>query len=502
MSGLSVFKQPKPFYLIFLIEIWERYGFYGVQALIVLFMVKHLGYTDKAADSMFAAFIALVFLLPAVGGYIGDNILGTKRTILMGAVLLSIGYALLSLHSLSHHIALPLAIIAVGNGFFKANPSSLLSKVYESVEMNPDSGFTLYYMAINMGSFFSTAFSPVISSYYGWSAGFFASCIGLLLALGTFLCLKNWVKDYGSEPDHKPVVHSKLLGVVSLSFLLILASTFLLSHRKIMASLLGIGIIVFLLFYLYEMNRAKRTESRGMLLFIILFFQAVVFFVIYFQMPMSLTLYTLRNVDHHILGFPVEAASFQALNPIWIVAMSPVMAFIYQNLSSKQRDPSMATKFALGTLLAGLSMLVLPIGNLFASQGIANSGWLVLCYFLQATGELLVSALGLSMVTRYIPQRLTGFVMGFWFMSTSIASIISGFIAGLANIPKEVTDPLISLPIYSHLFTEIGLITVGIAAVMFLCTPLLNRLDKSEHPVDPLKTENHLHAALPEEGVV
>jgi len=148
--------QPKPFYLIFFLEIWERFGYYGVQALLVLYMVQRFGFTDVRADLLFAAFSALVFLFPCVGGYIGDKVLGTKRTILLGAITLAIGYLLLSLPGTSPgFLPLPLAVIAVGNGLFKANPSSLLSKVYEGTEYNLDSGFTLYYMAVNVGAFVS-----------------------------------------------------------------------------------------------------------------------------------------------------------------------------------------------------------------------------------------------------------------------------------------------------------------------------------------------------------
>ena len=171
-------KQPKSFYLIALLEIWERFGYYGVQAIIVVFMVKQLGYTDKYADILFTSFAALVFLLPALGGYIGDSYLGTKRTILFGAFTLAIGYGLLSLPEIGqNYLALPLAVIAVGNGLFKANPSSLLSKIYQREQRSADRGFTLYYMSVNIGSFLSMSSTPIISKHFGWHMGFLACFI-------------------------------------------------------------------------------------------------------------------------------------------------------------------------------------------------------------------------------------------------------------------------------------------------------------------------------------
>lgn len=223
MSVQSLAAQPKPFYVIFLIEIWERFGFYGVQALLVLYMVQQLGYQDSHADFLFAAFSALVFLLPCLGGYIGDKVLGTKRTILLGAVVLALGYLLLSLPIISnHHLALPLAFITVGVGLFKANPSSLLSKVYEETPHNLDSGFTLYYMAINIGGAISMNLTPILNKIFGWHVAFSVCCAGMLLAILNFLFMRKSILGVGSKPDQKPMRWDYfgyvLFGIVVLIF--------------------------------------------------------------------------------------------------------------------------------------------------------------------------------------------------------------------------------------------------------------------------------------------
>ena len=443
----QLLSQPKPFYLIFFIEIWERFGFYGVQAIVVLFMVERLNYSDVEADLLFTAFSALVFLFPALGGYVGDYILGTKRTILLGAVVLAIGYLLLSLPMINeHYLQFPLAVIAVGNGLFKANPSSLLSKVYHETKHNQDSGFTLYYMAINVGSLVSISLTPWLSKLFGWSIGFLCSFVGLMLGIINYSIMRKSIVKYGSKPDFEKMRYGRLSAVVLISLIMIGICFWLLSHHNILSWLLVVSGIVMLLFFLWEIIQAKHKERKGMILFLILFLQAIIFFILYFQMPTSLTLFALRNVEHHILWIPVQPANFQALNPFWILVLSPILAVFYTSLSKRKKDISLPTKFAMGTLLAGLAFLVLPIAGYFARQtGVVNSMWVVLSYFLQSTGELLVSALGLSLVSRFVPQRLMGYTMGLWFLSISIASIIAGHVASIASIPKGIShDPRIS----------------------------------------------------------
>lgn len=194
-------------------------------------------------------------------------------------------------------------------------------------------------------------------------------------------------------------------------------------------------------------------------------------------MPTSLSLFALRNVDHSILGIPIQPAQFQMLNSFWVMAMSPVMAWFYQCLDKHNRDLSLPAKFSLGTLLSGLAFLCLPLGSFFNHQGVISGMWLVFSYWLQSTGELLVSALGLSLAARYVPQRLMGFIMGLWFLCASLASIIAGKVASIASIPGNISrDPYLSLPIYNHLFIKIGSTTLVVSLVMFTLVPFLKKL--------------------------
>jgi len=482
---LHTLKQPKPFYLIFFIELWERFGFYGMQALIVLYFVKHLGFDDAHADNLFGAFTALVYLLPTLGGYIGDRLLGTKRTIILGTLILILGYTCLALPSIKS-IYFPLSLIVVGVALFKPNPSSLLSKIYQGDESRLDGGFTLYYMAINIGSFISMLLTPYISLFFGWHTAFGICAIGLVLALITYLAMSKTVKDYGSPPDFAPLNYGILFLVLCMVVALSLLSLFLLYHYTLSGWMILFGGLIILAVFLSEIIKSPGHEKKSLILCLILIFQATIFFVLYFQMFTSVNLFALRNVAHSLWGIHIEPASYQALNALWIMILSPVLAMVYNWLAMRNSDLSMPTKFALGTLLTGLAFLVLNLAaNHLASNGIISGWWIVLFYLFQSTGELLVSALGLAMVARFVPERLMGFTMGAWFLCTSIAGIIAGKVASLSSIPKDMTDPVASLPIYSDLFLKIGGITVAISFVMAIFVPFLKKLSEDAEVEKP-----------------
>jgi POT family proton-dependent oligopeptide transporter len=475
MSG-SVLKQPKAFYLIFFLEFWERFGFYGMQSLLVLFFVKHLGFSDAAADNLFGAFVALGFLLPPLGGYMGDHWLGAKRTVFLGTLLLIIGYASLSIFAATS-IYIPLGIIAVGSGLFKANPANLMTKIYARQKGGLDSAFTLYYMAINLGSFVSIASTPYVSAAYGWSAAFAVCACGLTVALIAFFVFRNLLKAFGAAPDFKAVSFKTIVLVFGLVIVLIAICAWCLYHFTISGWVILTAGLVVVLFFLFQIMRASSVERKPLFVCLILIIQSIIFNVLYYQVPTSLSLFALRNVDPVFLGFHVEAASYRVFNSFWIVVLSPILAIIYNQLATHGKNPGMPSKFAFGTFVTGVAFLSLAFAAKYAAHaGIVSGGWIALFYFLEASGELLISALGLSMVSRYVPKRMLGFTMGVWFFSSSIAGILAGKVAGLASVPRDIVDPIASLPIYHHLFVNLGCIAVGISLVMALFVPTLNRM--------------------------
>ena len=477
--SLNAFKQPKSFYLIFSIELWERFGYYGLQAIMAVYLVKMLGMSEADSITLFSSFSALVYGLVAVGGWLGDKVLGTKRVIVLGILVLATGYGLVawSGHDQSM-VYIGMATIAVGNGLFKANPSSLLSTCYDKDDPRLDGAFTMYYMAINIGSLFSIMATPWLAANYGWSVAFSLSFVGMLITLVNFLFCRRWVKDHGSKPDFAPVNISKLLMTLVGILVVVTIATWLLHNQEIARITLGCIVLGIVLLFGKEAFAMKGAARRKMIVAFLLMLEAVVFFVLYSQMPTSLNFFAIRNVEHSLMGITFQPEQYQALNPFWIMVGSPILAAIYNKMGDRLPMPH---KFAFGMVLCSAAFLVLPLGTKFASDlGIVSVSWLILSYALQSIGELMISGLGLAMVAQLVPQRLMGFIMGAWFLTTAGAAIIAGKIANLMAVPENVTDPLQSLHVYGDVFLQIGIATGVIAVLMLLTAPLLNRMTQGD----------------------
>lgn len=481
--SMNAFKQPKAFYLIFSIELWERFGYYGLQGIMAVYLVKMLGLSEADSITLFSSFSALVYGFVAIGGWLGDKVLGTKRVIVLGSLVLATGYAMIAYsgHDI-YWVYIGMATIAVGNGLFKANPSSLLSTCYEKNDPRLDGAFTMYYMSVNVGSFLSMLATPWLAAKYGWSVAFSLSVVGMLLTLVNFMFCRRWVKSHGSRPDFAPLQIRKLLMVLAGIVLLIALSTWLLHHQIVARwalALISIGIVII---FAKETLSLSGTARRRMVVAFLLMLEAVVFFVLYSQMPTSLNFFAIHNVEHSIFGIAFEPEQYQALNPFWIMLASPILAAIYNRMGDRLPMPH---KFAFGMVLCSAAFLVLPWGATFANeQGIVSVNWLILCYALQSIGELMISGLGLAMVAQLVPQRLMGFIMGSWFLTTAAAALIAGKVATLTAVPADITDAHASLAIYSQVFMQIGIVTAVIAVLMMLTAPKLHRmtLDRNDAP--------------------
>ncbi|CTQ16768.1 putative oligopeptide transporter [Klebsiella variicola] len=477
--SLNAFKQPRAFYLIFSIELWERFGYYGLQGIMAVYLVKQLGMSEADSITLFSSFSALVYGLVAIGGWLGDKVLGTKRVIMLGAIVLAIGYALVAWSGHDAAIVyMGMATIAVGNGLFKANPSSLLSTCYDKNDPRLDGAFTMYYMSINIGSFFSMLATPWLAARFGWSVAFALSVVGMVITIINFAFCQKWVKQYGSKPDFAPVHTGKLLATIAGVVVLVAIATWLLHNQGIARMVLGVVALGIVVIFAKETIGLKGAARRKMIVAFLLMVEAIVFFVLYSQMPTSLNFFAIRNVEHSILGIAFEPEQYQALNPFWIMIGSPILAAIYNKMGDRLPMPH---KFAIGMVLCSGAFLVLPLGAKFASDaGIVSVNWLILSYALQSIGELMISGLGLAMVAQLVPQRLMGFIMGSWFLTTAGAAIIAGKIANLMAVPENVTDPLVSLEVYGHVFLQIGIVTAVIAALMLLTAPKLNRMTQDD----------------------
>lgn len=468
-------EQPRAFHMIFLLELWERFGFYTVQGILTLYFIRYLGYSDLDSYYAFGAFSALVYGLIVIGGYLGDSILGIKRTIVLGLVVLSAGYFALAITD-KEHVFLALGLVCVGNGLFKANPSNLLAKCYKPHDSRLHGGFTLYYMAINLGSMFALVIGPVIASRYGYSSAYLMSAIGLILGLGNYWLQRKHIAHINTLADQRRLSLFYWLLIFAGIFLLTEFSAYLLQHVSLAKNLFWAITCLVLLYYGYLACKESTAAMLRMIVALVLMFEALIFFILYQQMPTSLNLFAVNNVNPDFFGITIDAQSFQALNPIWIILMSPVLVSFYSRLNQKGIPFFTPYKFALGMTLCALSFLVLYFARYFyTDNGMVSSWWLIVSYLFQSLGELLVSALGGAMVAELVPVSMTGFVMGIWFLATAISGFIGASVASYTALPEHIKPGVQSLMLYTDVFACIGLVTLVIAFLMWLVSPYLCR---------------------------
>ena len=477
--------QTRSFSTIFLIEMWERFGYYGMAALLVLFMVQKLGYDDARANLTWGAFTALVYAAPAIGGWIGDKVLGSRRSMTIGAAILALGYVLLAIPSDNVPLLYgALGVIVVGNGLFKSNAANLVRRIYEGDDAKIDSAFTLYYMAVNIGSTFSMLLTPWIATRWGWHAAFAVCAAGMALGLLNYFLMRRTLANVGSVPDDAPVNWGKLGAVLAVGLALVFAVSFVLQHREIARALVWLAGFVILGIFGYLIARSGPGERSGLLVALILIVETILFFIFYQQMSTSLTLFALRNVDWNQTLFGAHLftwipAQYQALNPIWIFALSPLLAWGYTSMAKKKRDLPIAAKFAVGFIVVAIGFFIFGMSGGSADAGKVSSWYMVWGYGFYSLGELLVSGLGLAMMARYVPARMGGFMMGAYFVATGIAQFLGGLVANYASIPDTITDPLQSLPIYTSLFNKLGFVAAGGAVLAIALLPLLKKLSNA-----------------------
>ncbi|MDP1603621.1 MAG: oligopeptide:H+ symporter [Legionella sp.] len=479
---LGLFRaQPRAFHMIFMLEIWERFGFYTVQGILTLYFIRFLGFNDSRAYFTFGAFSALVYGMVAIGGYLGDKVLGTKRTIVLGLITLALGYLALALVD-KEHVFLALGLVCVGNGLFKANPSSLLAKCYTENDPRLHSAFTLYYMAINLGSTVALFIGPALSTHYGYPYAYFLSFIGLLLGLANYWFQRRHVQNINTAADNKKIRFWQWLTVIAGIVLATFFSAYLLQHVMEARALVWLITAAVVGIYFFYMRKEEKPAFMRMVVAFILMVEAIIFFTLYQQMPTSLNLFAVNNVVPTLFGISLDPQSFQALNPIWIITMSPVLAMFYNRLNQKGISFPIPYKFSVGMLCCGVSFLLLFFARFIHDEnGMVSSWWLVASYFFQSTGELFVSALGVAMVAELVPAHITGFVMGMWFLTSSVAGFIGASVASFTSLPENVQPGIESLTLYTSVFACIGIVTLLIGGVMWLISARLSHYIK---PVD------------------
>jgi POT family proton-dependent oligopeptide transporter len=582
----ELFGHPKGLYVCFTTELWERFSFYGMKYLLLLYLTKYHLFTDEAGFDVLGSYAGLVYALPVIGGLIADRYLGMRKSVLFGGILLSMGHILMAVEGhqainyaagtiLANDLTLAsgqvlvagttltesimfrdtaalnvfyfaLALIVMGVGYLKPNISTIVGKLYSKDDPRRDSGFTIFYMGINIGSFFATIICAYLGETYGWKYGFGAAGIGMIIGLFTFMRGQKYLCGH-AEPRDPEILTEKVFGPVNREWLIYLVSVpflavlwLLVQHEPVVyfaqnlflivaivsiilysmvherltdnkqtaylfaagAIILGVialviqvdfvsstaliselllyaAIAAIVAFVIYGFKTHNSAEFGRTVVLMILILSTVVFWALFEQSAGSMTLYADRVVDREVGGITFTAGQFGSLNAGFIMLLSIPFAALWVWLAKRDLEPSTPVKFGLGILQAGLGFGVLVLGAQFPDQaGKVAAIWLALAYLLHTTGELCLSPVGLSAVTKLSISRVVGVSMGTWFLATALSETVAtrlGKLAAIETTGGETTDVASALANYTSLFEFLMYVGVGASLVVFLISPLLRR---------------------------
>lgn len=481
-------KQPQALPYLFLTEVWERFGFYVIQTLLVLYLVQHVGFSDDRSYALTGAFTSLAYMMSWLGGFIADRVLGFRNSVYVGGCLLIMGYLIFLIPGLQS-LYFALAVVVVGTGFFKPNISGLLGTLYEIDDHRREAGFTIFYIGIYLGIVLSTATAGFMQQSVGWYACFIMASLGLMIGLLTFRAGQKTLQQHGLPPiatSTDPIL-IKLLHRPSALLLLILSIIFIL-HIVIRYDtfssilLIGAGSLLMLGLFLRVASLPIPVRNKAWAL-LILMVASVIFWAVYFQMMLSAELFTKRVVERHYFGLEIPPVLFLSFQALALIFFGLVLAPLWRSLAQKQRNPSIALKFSLALLIIGASFIMLYMGAILTPQNhLVNPLWVLGAYALVAIAELLLSAIGLSAVTELAPSQLVGTMMGVWFVSLGLGGKLAGIIATQSSIDSATMDLHLQIANYAHAFIYYAAYAIVTGIFFLLLTPWLKRMVSIERP--------------------
>jgi POT family proton-dependent oligopeptide transporter len=477
--------HPKGLFVLFFAEMWERFSYYGMRALLIFYLTKHWLFSDEDSGVIYGAYTALVYITPVLGGYLADRYLGQRKAVTYGAILLTFGHFLMGFEGSGGQDAaslnifwLALAFIIVGSGFLKANISVIVGQLYPRTDVRRDGAYTIFYMGINLGAALGALLCGYLGETYGWSYGFGAAGVGMLLGLIVFVVFKPLLLGRG-EPLNPEALNKTVLGL-KLEWLLYLVGLvvvvicwWLVQNQSVVGTLLGIAGAILIAYVLWTAVRKLEPHDRDRIfaaMFLII--GSILFWALFEQAGSSLNLFTDRHVDR--AGVP--ASVFQSLNAIYIVMLAPLFAWLWTSLGRKGLEPSAAAKFGLGIVQLGVGFLVLVAGS--AAAGADNMVpvlFIFLIYLFHTTGELCLSPVGLSAMNRLAPAHLASLIMGTWFFASATGNFVAGLIAS-ATGSEAASGEGAGREVVMAVYSQIGWIAIGVGVAVVVISPLIKKL--------------------------
>jgi len=485
---VTVAGHPRGLFTLFFTEMWERFSFYGMRALLVLFMVDAvqrggLGLTDETATAIYGLYTALVYLASLPGGWMADRLLGAQRSVWFGGLIIAAGHFTLAVPGY-HSFFLGLLLVILGTGLLKPNISAIVGELYPDGGARRDAGFTIFYMGINLGA----AIGPLICGGLGekmnWHYGFAAAGFGMLFGLLQFRLTAHHLGKAGLFPHRKrdaadtgidKAWYIVAAGAAAIVLTVVLGFTGAVRFNPVRLArnatyvIVGLGALYFTSIFLF--GRLTAEEKRRSLALLVLLLASAMFWSGFEQAGSSLNLFADRHTQRILdaFRFEIPASWFQSLNPVFIITLSPLFAMLWVYLGRRGRNPSIPAKFACGLVLLGLGFLVMAAASeLVTSGNRVLPTWLITTYLLHTVGEICLSPVGLSAVTKLAPRRFVGQMMGLWFLATSLGNLIAGLIAG--QVTGERVEQMPSM------FTQVALIVAGTGLLLLLFVRPLRKL--------------------------
>jgi POT family proton-dependent oligopeptide transporter len=483
--------HPRGLMTLFFTEMWERFSYYGMRALLVLFMVDAvadggLGFTDETATAIYGLYTAAVYLVALPGGWVADRLLGAQKAVWFGGIIIASGHFVLAIPTIQAFF-LGLVLVVLGTGLLKPNISAIVADLYPEGGARRDAGFTIFYMGINMGAAIGPLVCSTLGENFDWHYGFAAAGVGMLLGLIQFRLTAKHLGAAGRKPQAHEKGHELTaeenrhhwlafwIGVALIVLVVGAGLTGAITFDPVAlagwgtAVILGVAVAYFA--YLFLLGGLDATEKKRTFVILILFLAAATFWSGFEQAGSTLNLFAERYTDRMIeaLSFEVPAGWYQSLNAVFIIVFAPVFASIWVALARRNLDPSIPVKFGLGLVILGLGFAVMIFAaRLVAEGGQAAPTWLMMTYLLHTFGELCLSPVGLSSVTKLAPKRFVGQMMGIWFLGASLGNLIAGLAAG-----RFRADAVEDMP---ALYLQIVLITIGSGLLLLVFSKPIRRM--------------------------
>ncbi|HEY8852440.1 MAG TPA: peptide MFS transporter [Gemmatimonadaceae bacterium] len=460
-STATFFGQPVGLSTLFFTEMWERFSFYGIRPLLILFMTAALAsggfnFTRETAGAIVGIYSACVYLSALPGGWIADRLLGLRRAIWYGAILIALGHLSIALSIVFAHSAffIGLILIVLGTGLLKPNISAIVGDLYPEGGSRRDAGFSIFYMGINVGALVAPLITGYLGERVGWHLGFGAAGVGMLIGVLTYwLRADKTLGDVGVAPaSSDPAEHRRIklivgagLGIIALLVILVMTGVMHINPvavgQKMTVVIVGMAFVYFI--YVFAAGGLNTEEKKRIVVIILLFIFAAIFWAAFEQAPTSLNLFARDFTDRVVFGWQMPTLWLQSANSVFVIALAPVFAALWLGLGRRGKDPSSVAKFAWGLFFAGLGFVVMVLASNIVIRGggkvLVSPWWLVLSYLFQTFGELSLSPVGLSSMTKLAPLKFKGQMMGVWFMAAALGNLIAGLVGGRVD-PEKLQD--------------------------------------------------------------